>query len=56
MTHTRAALLAGLSIIATSVGAFVPAHADDPADNSTTVTFELTQGALQISAPAAADR
>lgn len=46
MRHTRAALLAGLTLTAASVGAFVPAHAAD-----TTTTFTLTGGSLTISAP-----
>jgi hypothetical protein len=50
MKHTRAALLAGMTLTAASVGAFVPAHAAD-----TTTTFTLTGGSLTISAPAAAD-
>ena len=53
MKHTRAALFAGLTLTAASVGAFVPAHAaDNPADNATDVTFSLTGGDLEISAPA----
>ena len=46
MKHTRAALFAGLTLTAASVGAFVPAHAAD-----TTVTFAISGGAIAISAP-----
>ena len=47
MKHTRAALFAGLTLTAASVGAFVPAHAAD-----TTVTFTITSnGGLAVTAP-----
>lgn len=52
MKHTRAALFAGLTLTAASVGAFVPAHA---AEDTTTATFALTGGSLTISAPETSD-